>query len=218
MGFVFSKLFKGLMGTEQMRIIIIGLDNAGKTTILCNQNYYGQSFLQTDCILMKQFLLYQVMINCQALMAFILSISEFRAVFLIYIIAVGFNVETVTYKNLKFQVWDLGGQTGLRPYWRCYYQDTNAVIFVIDSADKERVEVARQELELMLQEEELKGVPVLVLANKQDLPNALNDQEICSGLGLTSIKNRPWSLFKISAMNGTGLQEAFEWLVDTLKS
>jgi len=81
-------------------------------------------------------------------------------------LAVGFNVETVTFKNLKFQVWDLGGQTGLRPYWRCYYQDTNAVIFVVDSADKERIEIAKQELELMLQEEELKGVPVLVLANK----------------------------------------------------
>lgn len=104
----------------------------------------------------------------------------------------GFNVETVTYKNLKFQVWDLGGQTGLRPYWRCYYQDTNAVIFVVDSADKERIEIARQELELMLQEEELQKVPVLVLANKQDLPNALNDQEICNGLGLTNIKNRSW--------------------------
>lgn len=84
----------------------------------------------------------------------------------------------MTYKNLKFQVWDLGGQTGLRPYWRCYYQDTNAVIFVVDSADKERIEIAKQELEMMLQEEELKGVPVLVLANKQDQPNALNDQEV----------------------------------------
>ena len=58
-------------------------------------------------------------------------------------IAVGFNVETVTYKNLKFQVWDMGGQTGFRQYWRCYYQDTNAVIFVVDSADKERIEIAK---------------------------------------------------------------------------
>ena len=67
-----------------------------------------------------------------------LSSTELNAQFsnLMYIIvAVGFNVETVNYKNLKFQVWDLGGQTGLRPYWRCYYQDTNAVIFVVDSAD-----------------------------------------------------------------------------------
>ena len=64
------------------------------------------------------------------------------------------------------QVWDLGGQTGLHPYWRCYYQDTNAVVYVIDSADKDRMEVAKQELELMLQEEELRGAPVLILANK----------------------------------------------------
>ena len=105
-------------------------------------------------------------------------------------LAVGFNVETVTFNNLKLQVWDLGGQTGLRPYWRCYYQDTNAVVYVIDSADKDRLEVARQELELMLQEEELRGAPVLILANKQDLPNAMNEQEICNGLGLTKINDR----------------------------
>lgn len=55
----------------------------------------------------------------------------------------GFNVETVTFNNLKLQVWDLGGQTGLRPYWRCYYQDTNAVVYVIDSADPERLEIAK---------------------------------------------------------------------------
>ena len=66
----------------------------------------------------------------------------------------------------------------MRPYWRCYYQDTNAVVYVIDSADRERLDVARQELELMLQEEELRGAPVLVLANKQDLPNAMNEQEV----------------------------------------
>ena len=104
MGFVFSKLFKGLLGNEQMRIIIIGLDNAGKTTILYR--------LHLDEIVPT-------------------------------VPTVGFNVETVNYKNLKFQVWVLGGQTGLRPYWRCYYQDTNAVIFVVDSADKDRIEIAR---------------------------------------------------------------------------
>jgi len=64
------------------------------------------------------------------------------------------------------------------------------VVYVIDSTDKDRLEIAKQELELMLQEEELRGVPVLILANKQDLPNAMNEQEICNGLGLTSISNR----------------------------
>lgn len=87
-------------------------------------------------------------------------------------------METVNFKNLKLQVWDLGGQTGLRPYWRCYYQDTNAIVYVVDSADRERLDLSRQELELMLQEEELRGAPVLILANKQDLPNAMNEQEV----------------------------------------
>lgn len=117
------------------------------------------------------------------------SIGYLKNLYL-FSIAVGFNVETVNFNNLKLQVWDLGGQTGLRPYWRCYYQDTNAVVYVIDSTDKDRLEIAKQELELMLQEEELRGVPVLILANKQDLPNAMNEQEICNGLGLTSISNR----------------------------
>jgi len=72
-------------------------------------------------------------------------------------------------------VWDLGGQSGLRPYWRCYYQDTNAVIYVVDSADKERLDLAKQELDLMLQEDELQKVPVLILANKQDMASALNE-------------------------------------------
>ena len=63
----------------------------------------------------------------------------------------------------------------------------------------------------MLGEEELKGVPVLVLANKQDLGSAMDEQEIAEGLGLTEITNRQWSMFKISAMQGTGLNEAFEW-------
>ena len=127
MGFVFSKIFSSLAGQEQMRMIIIGLDNAGKTTVLYK-----------------------------------LHLGEIVTT----VPTVGFNVETMTYEGLKFQVWDLGGQTGLRPYWRCYYQDTNAVVFVVDSADRERLEFAKQELEIMLQEEELSGVPVLILANK----------------------------------------------------
>ena len=71
---------------------------------------------------------------------------------------------------------------------------------MVDSTDKERLEYSKQELDIMLQEEELKGAPVLVLANKQDLPGAMSEQEIFSGLGLTNIKARQWSMFKISAM------------------
>ena len=61
---------------------------------------------------------------------------------------IGFNVEQVTYKNLKFQVWDLGGQTSIRPYWRCYYSNTDAVIYVVDSADRDRVGISKQVITL----------------------------------------------------------------------
>ena len=64
---------------------------------------------------------------------------------------IGFNVETLQYKNIKFQVWDLGGQTSIRPYWRCYYPNTDALIFVVDSADHDRLKIAKQELFAMLE-------------------------------------------------------------------
>ena len=86
-----------------------------------------------------------------------------------------FNVETVQYKNVKFQVWDLGGQSSIRPYWRCYYPNTDAIIFVVDSADTDRMKTARIELMGMLEEEELAGATLLVLANKQDQEGALDE-------------------------------------------
>ena len=60
-------------------------------------------------------------------------------------------METVSYKNLKFQVWDLGGQSSIRPYWRCYYANTDAIIYVVDSADRDRVSVSKEELISMLE-------------------------------------------------------------------
>ena len=84
-----------------------------------------------------------------------------------YSAAIGFNVESVTYKNIKFQVWDLGGQTSIRPYWRCYYPNTQAIIYVVDSSDTERVGTSREEFHAILQEEELKDALLLVYANKQ---------------------------------------------------
>lgn len=64
---------------------------------------------------------------------------------------IGFNMETLQYKNIKFQVWDLGGQTSIRPYWRCYYPNTDAIIYVVDSADVDRLNIAKQELHAMLE-------------------------------------------------------------------
>lgn len=65
------------------------------------------------------------------------------------------------------QVWDLGGQTSIRPYWRCYYADTKAVVYVVDSSDRERIGINKAELLAMLNEDELKDAKLLVFANKQ---------------------------------------------------
>lgn len=75
-------------------------------------------------------------------------------------------------------MWDLGGQSEIRPYWRCYYPNTNALVFVIDSSDKERMDTAKQELFLLLQEDDLKNVPVAILANKQDIEGSLSDIQV----------------------------------------
>ena len=97
---------------------------------------------------------------------------------------IGFNVETVEYKNISFTVWDVGGQDKIRPLWRHYYQNTQGVIFVVDSNDRDRVGEARDELHRMLNEDELREAILLVFANKQDLPNAMNAAEITDKLGL----------------------------------
>jgi len=104
----------------------------------------------------------------------------------------GFNVETVEYKNIQFTVWDVGGQDKIRPLWRHYFQNTQGIIFVVDSNDRDRVVEAREELQRMLNEDELRDALLLVFANKQDLPNAMNAAEITDKLGLHSLRQRAW--------------------------
>jgi GTPase SAR1 family protein len=84
--------------------------------------------------------------------------------------SVGFNVETVTYKNVRFNVWDVGGQDKIRPLWRHYYTGTQGLVFVVDSQDRERIDEAKQELHRILSDREMKECLLLVFANKQDLP------------------------------------------------
>merc|ERR1712210_141482 len=145
MGNVFGDLFRNLFGKKEMRILMVGLDAAGKTTVLCK-----------------------------------LKLGEVVTT----IPTIGFNVETVEYKNLSFQVWDIGGQDKIRKLWRHYYQGTQGVIFVIDSSDRDRIEDAREEMDMMLREDEMRDAVLLVLANKQDLPGAMSSGEVCEKLGL----------------------------------
>jgi ADP-ribosylation factor-like protein 1 len=125
---------------------------------------------------------------------------------------IGFNVESVTYKNLNFNVWDLGGQTSIRPYWRCYYANTAAVIFVVDSTDIERLQTAADELAAMLNEEELKDAALLVFANKQDQPGAKGAGDISQALRLGELRDRNWSIMACSAVEGSGISEGMDWL------
>jgi len=180
MGLLFSKIFASLFGNREVRVLILGLDNAGKTTILYKLHSPNRVIRTIPTI--------------------------------------GFNVETVVYKNLNFSVWDLGGQTNIRPYWRCYYANTNAVIFVVDSSDVDRIGTARKELMALLEEEELKGAVLLVFANKQDQKGAVSETQLAEQLGLTLVKNRTWHICRAVATKGNGLVEGLDWLANQLNT
>ncbi|CAM2721454.1 unnamed protein product [Rotaria socialis] len=181
MGLTISSLFQQLFGKKQMRILMVGLDAAGKTTILYK-----------------------------------LKLGEI--VTTIPTIGMCFNVETVEYKNISFTVWDVGGQDKIRPLWRHYFQNTQGLIFVVDSNDRERIGEAREELQRMLSEDELREAIILIFANKQDLPNAMNAAEITDKLGLHSLRNRNWYIQAACATSGDGLYEGLDWLSNQLKN
>lgn len=131
---------------------------------------------------------------------------------------IGFNVETVEYKNISFTVWDVGGQDKIRPLWRHYFQNTQGLIFVVDSNDRERVQEAREELNKMLGEDELRDAVLLIFANKQDLPNAMASSEITEALGLNTMRNKTWYIQAACAVQGQGLYEGLDWLSTQLSS
>ena len=124
---------------------------------------------------------------------------------------------SVEYKNINFTVWDVGGQDKIRPLWRHYFQNTQGLIFVVDSNDRERVSEARDELNRMCDEDELRDAVLLVFANKQDLPQAMSIAELTDKLGLHAIRNRKWYVQGTCATSGDGLYEGLDWLSGALK-
>ncbi|CAI7992224.1 ADP-ribosylation factor 6 [Geodia barretti] len=131
---------------------------------------------------------------------------------------VGFNVETVTYKNVKFNVWDVGGQDKIRPLWRHYYTGTQGLIFVVDCADRDRMEEARQELHRIVNDREMKDAIILIFANKQDLPDAMKPQEVQESLHMTKLRERQWYVQPSCATSGDGLYEGLTWLTSNHKN
>uniref|UniRef100_A0A646QHG3 ADP-ribosylation factor n=1 Tax=Hemiscolopendra marginata TaxID=943146 RepID=A0A646QHG3_9MYRI len=177
MGLTLSSVLTRLFGKKQMRILMVGLDAAGKTTILYK-----------------------------------LKLGEIVTT----IPTIGFNVETVEYKNICFTVWDVGGQDKIRPLWRHYFQNTQGLIFVVDSNDRERITEAQEELQKMLQEDELRDAVLLVFANKQDLPNAMSAAELTDKLGLNQLRGRRWYIQATCATQGYGMYEGLDWLSNEL--
>jgi ADP-ribosylation factor-like protein 5B len=117
---------------------------------------------------------------------------------------IGSNVEEVVWKNIHFIMWDLGGQQSLRAAWSTYYTNTEFVILVVDSTDRERLAVTREELYRMLAHEELSSAAVLVFANKQDLKGSMSAAEISKQLDLTSVKKNQWHIQSCCALTGEG--------------
>ena len=178
MGLILGKLWDNWMaGGEPRRMLMVGLDAAGKTTILYK-----------------------------------LKLGEVVTT----IPTIGFNVETVEYKNIKFTVWDVGGQDKIRPLWRHYYENTEGIIFVVDSNDVDRIGDAKDELARMLGEDCLKDAVVLVFANKQDLPQAMEVSALADKLGLSAMRNRKWFIKGCCATTGDGLYDGLDWMSKTL--
>lgn len=168
---------KFLRRKKECRILMVGLDSAGKTTILYS-----------------------------------LKLGEVTST----VPTIGFNVQNLEYKSLNMNVWDVGGQDLIRPLWKHYYANVGGIIYVVDCADLERIDLARSELQGLLNESLLLRVPLLVYANKQDLPRALSAARLTESLGLTAVHDRKWYVQESSAINGNGLPEGLDWLAEQI--
>lgn len=168
---------------KEIRILILGLDNAGKTTIV--KRLVGEPIDTIEPTL-------------------------------------GFQIRTLTTKPpYQIHLWDIGGQTSIRAYWRNYFERTDGLIWVIDAADVYRLQLCKQELLHILQQERLAGASVLIWANKQDVPGALTEHEIAKILALDSsphFQNRHWQILSCSAVTNVGLENGMDWIVSDIAS
>ncbi|RWS30511.1 ADP-ribosylation factor-like protein 3 [Leptotrombidium deliense] len=200
---------------REVRILLLGLDNAGKTTILKKMASEDISHITPT-----QVRLSDQRRSIDQRYQLRLELNKFQ----------GFNIKSVQSSGFKLNVWDIGGQRKIRPYWRNYFENTDILIYVIDSSDKKRFEEtaqsgtifnlknASQELSELLTEEKLAGVSLMVYANKQDLLNAAPASEIAEGLNLPAIRDRSWQIQPCSAISGEGLKEGLDWACKNIKS
>eukprot|EP00042_Codosiga_hollandica_P044465 m.439474 g.439474 ORF g.439474 m.439474 type:complete len:274 (+) comp56790_c0_seq5:209-1030(+) len=131
---------------------------------------------------------------------------------------VGFNVESLESSRDPFNLvlWDIGGEAAIRPLWAHYYPDTKGLVFVVDSSNRSRLDEAREQLVTVLSHHELRDVVLLVLANKQDVAEAMSAAEVAAALGLQNITSHKFEVFGTSALSGAGLEAAITWLTTAL--
>ncbi|CAM9808476.1 unnamed protein product [Phaeothamnion confervicola] len=132
----------------------------------------------------------------------------------------GFDISTLEHRGYSLNVWDVGGQQTIRSYWRNYFEQTDGLVWVVDAADRARLDICRSELADLLKQEKLAGASLLVFANKQDLAGALPPDEIAKALGLRAeaFGTRHWSILGCSAVTGAGLVEGMDWMVGDISS
>ena len=164
---------------HQVRLLTLGLDNSGKTTII--KSILGQDPTSTSPTL-------------------------------------GFTINTLRYGKNTINFWDIGGQTTIRSYWRNYFEETDGVIWVVDSGDKLRLKDCKEELHNLLKQEKLAGATLIVLCNKQDINGALKVEEIKNLLELESITSRHWMIMPCCGLTGEGLKEGLNWIMDDISS
>jgi small GTP-binding protein len=124
---------------------------------------------------------------------------------------IGFNVETVTYKNIDLELWDLGGNSNIISLWKHYYEKVNGIIYLIESTENS-VKESSEILKNVLSNESISEVPLLVLANKQDLSDSISIPEIADGLKIHEVRNRKWFIQSASVLNGMGIYEGLDWI------
>jgi len=114
---------------------------------------------------------------------------------------------------LTFLSWDLGGQPRFRSMWERYCRNVNAIVFIVDSADKGALDIAKEELHSLLEKPAMEGIPLLVLGNKSDLSDHLTVDELIERLDLKVVSRREVSCYGISAKEETNLDAVLQWLI-----
>lgn len=168
--------------SKQAHILLLGLDSAGKSTLL-----YRLKFAET----------------------------------LATIPTIGFNVEMVQLQSsLTLTVWDVGGQEKMRTVWDCYCENAHGLVYVVDCSEgKKRLEESRKEFKHILRNEHIKNTPVVILANKQDLPGALSAEDITRMFKVKKLcSDRNWYVQPCCAVTGEGLDDGFRKLTEFVKS